>query len=217
MAKILTTDQYSIFVTGISAFLRAQGHDVVTCECSAPKILAEIQEENPDIFLFGASMRGNHSLNLLKEVRESCRDVPIMLMTNTIFPEQSIALGGLRVNGLLLKEGDPNDILSCIDTILAGDIYVDHLITHQVYLHSIDSTKNFSLLNSALTQREWEIVELACNGMRNRAIALRCGVSEGTVKVHLRNVFQKLGIRSRSELIVAKIGMAPGSQEMRCP
>jgi two-component system nitrate/nitrite response regulator NarP len=73
--------------------------------------------------------------------------------------------------------------------------------------YSIEKPTGSVRSDDLLTKRELEIVDLVCLGLRNRQIADRCDLTEGTVKIHLNSVYRKLGVASRAELIVNREGM----------
>ena len=102
----------------------------------------------------------------------------------------------------MLKDSDPNELLSCISQVLGGNKSIAPFVMEQALVHSIAAPANDMSMLAALTEREYEIAGLIRAGLRNREIATRCGLTEGTVKVHLHSIFQKLGIKSRSELII---------------
>ena len=102
----------------------------------------------------------------------------------------------------MLKTSDPALLLECMDHVLGGKNWVDPEI--------VDRTKAAKQRHSSLpplTPRERELVELVRQGLRNRDIAARLGVTEGTVKVYLHSIFDKVGVASRTELAIRASGL----------
>ena len=108
----------------------------------------------------------------------------------------------LGVTGLVLKESSPETLLKCVRRVNRGEQWIDRdTVTHafQAIVGREAATREVS---QTLTPREIEIVKMMAEGLRNRAIGDRLGISEGTVKVHLHNVYEKLGLDGRLELML---------------
>ena len=105
------------------------------------------------------------------------------------------------------KDSDPDRIVEAMGVVLGGGKWFESDVTEVALRHSIDRPTRTVRSDDLLTKRELEIVDLVCMGLRNRDIAQRCNLAEGTVKIHLNSIFRKLGVASRSELIVHRGGM----------
>ncbi|HWV12382.1 MAG TPA: response regulator transcription factor [Sphingobium sp.] len=207
MAQIAIVDDHPIFLDGMAQFLSSHGHDVIFCARSVNEAIARLQADQPDLLILDVSMKDGGGLAILSAIRESGSSVPVIFMTVHIRPDQTLEAIKLGVDGVVLKDSDPKELLSCIDEVLDGNKSISPTVMEQALVHSISapSSENSSL--AALTERELEIAGLIRAGLRNREIAARCGLTEGTVKVHLHSIFQKLGIKSRSELIIMMLSM----------
>ncbi len=202
MAQIAIVDDHPIFLDGMAQFLSSHGHDVVFCARSVEEALTRIHAQVPDLLILDVSMKDGGGLAILSAIRNSGSTVPVIFMTVHIRPEQTLEAIKLGVDGVVLKDSDPNELLSCISQVLSGNKSIAPFVMEQALVHSIAAPANDISVLSALTEREYEIAGLIRAGLRNREIAARCGLTEGTVKVHLHSIFQKLGIRSRSELVI---------------
>ena len=152
-------------------------------------------------------MKDGGGLAILSAIRESGSTVPVIFMTVHIRPDQTLEAIKLGVDGVVLKDSDPKELLTCITEVLDGNKSISPTVMEQALVHSISAPSNENNSLAALTDRELEIAGLIRAGLRNREIAARCGLTEGTVKVHLHSIFQKLGIKSRSELIIMMLSM----------
>jgi two-component system nitrate/nitrite response regulator NarP len=123
------------------------------------------------------------------------------------FSRATIEAMRLGVKGIALKDSDPEVIINGMNTILAGGKWFERGVTEPALQYSVDKPSRGIRSDDLLTKREMEIVELVCLGLRNRQIADRCSLTEGTVKIHLNSVYRKLGVASRAELIVKREGM----------
>jgi two-component system nitrate/nitrite response regulator NarP len=202
MAQIAIVDDHPIFLDGMAQFLSSHGHDVVFCARSVDEAISRLQAERPDLLILDVSMKDGGGLAILSAIRSSGSTVPVIFMTVHIRPDQTLEAIKLGVDGVVLKDSDPNELLTCIGQVLSGNKSIAPFVMEQALVHSISAPANDSNALSTLTDRELEIAGLIRAGLRNREIAGRCGLTEGTVKVHLHSIFQKLGIKSRSELII---------------
>ncbi|WP_340264339.1 response regulator [Sphingobium mellinum] len=202
MAQIAIVDDHPIFLDGMVQFLGSHGHDVIFCARSVDEAISRFQTDQPDLVILDVSMKDGGGLAVLSAIRNSGNTVPVIFMTVHIRPEQTLEAIKLGIDGVVLKDSDPNELLTCIGQVLSGNKSIAPFVMEQALVHSISAPANDANMLSALTERELEIAGLIRAGLRNREIAARCGLTEGTVKVHLHSIFQKLGIKSRSELII---------------
>lgn len=202
MAQIAIVDDHPIFLDGMAQFLSSHGHSVIFCARSVEEALTRLQSGEPDLLILDVSMKSGGGLAVLSAIRNSGSTIPVIFMTVHIRPEQTLEAIKLGVDGVVLKDSDPNDLLICIDQVLKGSKSIAPVVMEQALVHSISAPANETNVLAALTERELEIAGLIRAGLRNREIAARCGLTEGTVKVHLHSIFQKLNIKSRSELII---------------
>jgi two-component system nitrate/nitrite response regulator NarP len=205
MANLLIVDDHPLFLDGLQQFLEASGHHILCCARSVTDALYKLQTETPDVLILDLSMKDGGGLSILSAIREQSNAVPVIFLTVSIRPEQTMEALRLGVNGIVLKESDPEELLTCIKTVLAGENRIDPGIMEQALLHSVVA-KNRVASEDVLTEREKQIASLIRAGLRNKVIAEKCGLTEGTVKVHLHSIFQKLGVKSRAELIVSTMG-----------
>ncbi|MCJ8158055.1 response regulator transcription factor [Sphingomonas sp. LaA6.9] len=203
MARLLIADDHPIFLEGLHQFLSSNEHAVICCARSAHDAIYMMQTERPDVLILDVTMEDGGGLAILRAVREAGNTVPVIFLTVGIEPEKTVEALRLGVNGIVLKGSDPVELLTCIECVMRGENHIDAKVTEKALLHSVISGGKTLGRGNTLTEREREIMKLIKTGLRNRDIALRCGLTEGTVKVHIHSIFQKLGVRSRAELIVS--------------
>lgn len=205
MANLLIVDDHPLFLDGLQQFLETNEHRIICCARSVKDALYKLQTENPEVLILDLSMKDGGGLKILSAIREMGNNVPAIFLTVSIKPEETIEAMRLGVNGIVLKESDPEELLTTIAAVLKGDNRIDPAIMEKALLHSVVA-KNKTASQEVLTEREREIASLIRAGLRNKVIAEKCGLTEGTVKVHLHSIFQKLGVKSRAELIVSTLG-----------
>ncbi|WP_397592230.1 response regulator [Sphingorhabdus sp.] len=207
MTNILVVDDHPFFLHGFSQHL-ANGYDfTVETALSVDEAIAKLDTVRPDLAMLDVSMQGGGGLRVLRHMRLHYPDIPAMFLTVHVEPEQTIEAMRLGIKGIALKDSDPEVIINGMKTILAGGKWFEQSVTEPALQYSVDKPSRTVRSDDLLTKREMEIVDLVCLGLRNRQIADRCALTEGTVKIHLNSVYRKLGVASRAELIVKREGM----------
>jgi DNA-binding NarL/FixJ family response regulator len=158
----------------------------------------------PDILLLDVEMPTTGGLELLGKIRGKSPKTKICLLADCF--EEDIIIGALQrgAQGYLLKTAAPTELIKAIHTTHAGELWAPRKLLTQV-LENLRRTVNElqgtpSQIQETLTDREQEVVTWAVQGLTNKEIAARLGVSETTVKTHLQNIFRKLKVRRRVQL-----------------
>ena len=202
MTRVLLADDHPMIASALEMLLRGTDYHLVGRARSGKEALAQIDEVNPDLVLLDVNMPDGTGIDVLRKLRRNGEKRPIVLLTAGLDDPQLIAADDLEPNGVVLKTSDPALLLECMDQVLNGKTWVDPEI--------VDRTKAAKQRVSSLpplTPRERELVELVRQGLRNRDIAPRLGVTEGTVKVYLHSIFDKVGVGSRTELAIRASGL----------
>jgi two-component system, NarL family, nitrate/nitrite response regulator NarL len=207
MPKVLIVDDHPFFLHGFGQYLETAGDFSISTALSVDEAINNIDNERPDLAMLDVTMHNGGGLRVLRHLRQHHPSVPAMFLTVHIDPEQTIEAMRLGVRGIALKDSDPDTIVEAIGVVLDGGKWFESGVTEVALRHSIDQPARTVRSDDLLTRRELEIVDLVCLGLRNRDIAQRCDLAEGTVKIHLNSIFRKLGVASRSELIVHRGGM----------
>ena len=207
MTSILVVDDHPFFLHGFSQYLEDSCDFTVDTALSVDEAISKLDAARPDLAMLDVTMNGGGGLRVLRHMRLHYPHIPTMFLTVHIDPEQTIEAMRLGVKGIALKDSDPEVIINGMNTILAGGKWFERSVTEPALQYSVDKPSRGIRSDDLLTKREMEIVELVCLGLRNRQIADRCTLTEGTVKIHLNSVYRKLGVASRAELIVKREGM----------
>jgi two-component system, NarL family, nitrate/nitrite response regulator NarL len=213
MRNILVVDDHPFFLHGFSQYLSGTEEFQVDTALSVDEAIAKIDAARPDLAMLDVTMHGGGGLRVLRHLRLHYPNVPAMFLTVHIDPEQTIEAMRLGIKGIALKESDPDIIIQGIKIVLGGGKWFESGVTEPALQYSIEKPSGSVRSDDLLTKREHEIVDLVCLGLRNRQIADRCNLTEGTVKIHLNSIFRKLGIASRAELIVNREGMRSNQKE----
>jgi two-component system, NarL family, nitrate/nitrite response regulator NarL len=207
MRNILVVDDHPFFLHGFSQYLGDTSEFEVETALSVDEAIAKIDASRPDLAMLDVTMHGGGGLRILRYLRLHYPNVPAMFLTVHIDPEQTIEAMRLGIRGIALKDSDPDVIIEGINIVLAGGKWFEAGVTEPALQYSIERPTGTIRSDDLLTKREHEVVDLVCLGLRNRQIADRCDLTEGTVKIHLNSIYRKLGVASRAELIVNREGM----------
>jgi two-component system, NarL family, nitrate/nitrite response regulator NarL len=208
--KIFIADDHPVFREGVRRLLETRPRfQVVGDSSDSSELLQRIAESKPDILLLDLSMPRVHGLEILKELSSSGSPVRTILLTAEIEKPQVVEALLLGASGLVLKDTTTQLLFKAIETVNAGQ----HWIGREKVSDIIETCREFAgrirldnrQQDFGLTSRELEIVQALSSGETNKDIARRLRISEQTVKHHLTNVFSKLGVSHRLELVLFAI------------
>lgn len=200
MRRILIAEDDPLTLEGIKLLLTASAHQVVGTVNNGSLLLEHLPALRPDLLLLDFDMPERTGLDVLRTLRERGDQRPIVLLTGSMSDKRVYEALQLGLNGLVVKAQAPRDLMICLDAVFAGRRWIDHDVLQRVMELSLDPDGAQTDMLAPLSKRERAIVGLLLQGLRNREIASELGIGEGTVKVHLHNVFDKLGVSSRMEL-----------------
>jgi len=199
MTKILLADDHPMIRTAIDVLLRDTRYELCGTAPNGSEALREIDRLKPDILLLDLEMPETGGMEVVRTLQARDKAPRIVILTAAIDDSSLMEARALRVRGLVLKNSDPAYLLECLDAVRLGKNWIDpELATRSAQLEEAFSGAS----RPALAPREREIIRFVRRGLRNREIAKELGVTEGTVKVYLHAVFEKLGVSSRTELAI---------------
>ena len=199
MSRILLADDHPMIRTALEALLRGTDFEIVATSATGEDALKDIARVEPDLLLLDLQMPGGTGMDVVRSLTSSGDKVRIIVLTAGIDDSSLLEAKSLGVRGLMLKSSDPAYLLDCLERVKSGGTWVDPEL--QARIEELSGTLAASPRPS-LAPRERQLIRFVSKGLRNREIAAELGVTEGTVKVYLHAVFEKLGVSSRTELAV---------------
>ena len=196
--RILLADDHPMIRTAIEALLRGTAFEIVGQAATGEEALQKVEQLDPDILLLDLQMPGGTGMDVLRRVRSDGQKLRVVLLTAAIDDASLIEARSLKVQGMVLKNSDPAYLLECLETVRAGRTWMDPELQGRVDRLA----ESFTGERVALAPRERQLIRYVRRGLRNREIAQELGVTEGTVKVYLHAVFEKLGVKNRTELAI---------------
>lgn len=197
MYSVILVDDHPLLLRGLQDLMSAAPEfEVIGASTNGAEAVSLICHLQPDIAVLDVAMPGTDGLEVLRATRNKRHTRYIFLTATISGPQISDALK-LGLSGILLKEHAPEELLNCMRKVADGGKWLP-----QELLSRASRTSDEAMLEklSLLTAREREITALICGGLSNRSIASRLGTSEGTIGIHLHNIFRKLDISNRTAL-----------------
>ncbi len=201
---LLAIDDHPLFRKGVADLIDMEDTiELVGEAASGQEGLRLAKELKPDFILLDINMKGMGGLETLKAIKESGVESRVLMLTVSDNEEDVITALRNGADGYLLKDMEPEDILSCLNKAAEGTIVINERLT-QLLAHSLRDDKQHGqrIGYADLTEREREILDLIAVGMSNKLIAQTLQITEGTVKVHVKHLLKKLGLHSRVEAAV---------------
>jgi DNA-binding NarL/FixJ family response regulator len=201
--RVVLADDHPIVLGGLAQLLSLEPDITIVARCTnGNEALAAIAREHPQVVIADLTMPGRSGIDLLREIRAMRSPARVILLTARIEHEQVLEALKLGVAGVVLKESAPLQILDSIRRVAAGGQWIDPVISSRTLDGVLRRQSGVRKAAAVLTAREIEVVRMVARGLRNKEIAEQLSITEGTVKAHLRAIFEKLGIDSRMKLIV---------------
>lgn len=202
MTRILIADDHPFILSGLEAVLRDTQYRIVATAVDGRAALEAVPAARPDIMILDVQMPELGGVDVLRTLRSRGDDRAVVLLTASLSDDRLLEALKLGVRGIVLKEGAQQLLIRCLDEIRNGGRWIDHgLLQRAVDLQMTGSAAPKAGL-AALTVRERAIAALIAKGRRNREIADELRITEGTVKVYLHGIYEKLNLTNRTELAV---------------
>ena len=206
--NILLIDDHALFRIGLRELLERRGITVLEalgdCEAGIEKVI----NSQPDVVVLDIRMPQMTGIEVLKALREREQKMPIAMLTTSRDEKDVIdALQG-GAQGYLLKDMEPDDLIRALNDIVNGQTVVAPELTMvlaKAVKGDIQETQSEDNVFAELTPREGEILCLLAEGQSNKIIAHNLGISDGTVKLHVKSILRKLSVRSRVEAAVIAV------------
>ena len=197
MSTVLIADDHSFLRAGLRAILRNSHYTLAGETANGTDTLDAVGKLAPDIVLLDVVMPAPDGIEVLEQLRARGDFRPVVLLTGDLDDHQLLRALRSEVNGIILKNGAEDHLLRCLDTVASGKKAISREILERALNASVQLQQSPF---AKLTPRERDIVDLVGRGLRNREVAERLHMTEGTIKVYLHSIYQKLGVSNRTEL-----------------
>lgn len=203
MIPILVADDHGFIRAGVEAVLRGTRFSVVAATASGEETLDAIKTHDPAIVLLDINMPGMNGVQALEALRDRGDKRPVILLTAEINDRQLLSVMRAGVEGIVSKDGAEDGLVEVLEKVHAGQKAIEPIFLQRAIDLSLRPDTQGPL--AKLNPRERKIAALVARGLRNRDIGSELGIGEGTVKVYLHTMYQKLGIDNRTELALLAV------------
>ena len=205
--RVLLIDDHALFRIGLQELLERRGIHVVGALGDCREGIEEAEKARPDVILLDMRMPDMNGVEVLKELRIRKLDMPIAMLTTS--EEENDVIDSLQngAQGYLLKDMEPDELITALHEIVEGKTVVAKELTG-ILAKAVQGEWEAAPAKGAftsLTPREREILCHLAAGQSNKVIARDLGISDGTVKLHVKSILRKLEVHSRVEAAVIAV------------
>ncbi len=201
--SVIIIDDHALFRRGVSQMISTDLEFVVIGEAaSGAEGLLLVEQMKPDLVLIDLNMKGMNGIETLSRIKEAKLESKCIVLT--VSDAEADLLEALRAgaDGYLLKDMEPEDLCDSLKKAMSGVTVLHESLTEILKNALISPSLSRSEEEVLLTEREREILECLANGLNNKTIARSLGISDTTVKVHIKHLLSKLKLTSRLEAAV---------------
>lgn len=197
--RLMLVDDHAMFRQGIvRLFEKEAPFKVVGQYATAAEALDQWHEARPTMILLDIDLGPERAVDFVLEIRKQGFKGKILVLTAGANPEEAVQLVRAGVAGILHKYHSAEELSKMIRRVASGEAFLENDYLPSLF-RSVDMTRPLSL--PALSERDRAVLRLVCQGFTNRQIGTQLKISESASKSSLRQLFEKLGVRTRSQLV----------------
>jgi two-component system invasion response regulator UvrY len=200
MLRILVADDHPVVRQGIMRIIEDTQDMVVTGEAeNGHDALKQIKEKEFDLILLDISMPGSDGLEVIREIKKSKPDIPVLILT--IHPEKYYGLRMLQAgaSGYLTKQNAPFELIEAIRKVAQGGMYISNSLAELLVISKRTGSGKPS--HETLSDREYQVMYMIAVGKKVKSIAEELSISVKTIHVHRRHIMEKMSLTSNADII----------------
>lgn len=207
--KVVLADDHPLFRDGVASLLAAWGHEVVGMAGDGDEAVALVERLSPDLVLMDVAMPGLTGLQATRRLAASRPRTAIVMLTASEDEDDLFVAVKSGARGYLLKNLEAGQLRTMIEAVGRGEAAISPATAARIIAEFARPAATPT--PDQLTERETAVLRLVVAGQRNKEIAAHLGISENTVKFHLRNILEKLHAESRTEVAARAVreGLVP--------
>jgi DNA-binding NarL/FixJ family response regulator len=201
--SLVVADDHQIVLEGLVQLFRLEPDFRVLARCTnADDTLAAVRRHRPDVLVLDVHMPGKDGLAVLREMTQDGLPSRVVLLTAALDEEGVADAVRQGVWGLVLKEMAPQTLVQCVREVHAGRRWLDNRSVVRALEKIARREAGEEEAAALVTPRELQIIRMIATGLRNKEIATQLSITEGTVKIHLHNIYEKLQVDGRLALLL---------------
>ena len=198
---LVLADDHPIILEGLEKlFLRDKDFKVLATCTNGADAIAAVRKHQPDVLVLDVRMPGGDGLSVLKRVHEEHLPTRVILLTASMNDDEVLQAMEQGVWGLVLKESAAVSLVDSVRKVSKGERALDQSLIVRALDRALERQSGIKEAAEILSRRETEIVKMVASGLRNKEIAAKLFIGEGTVKTHLHAIYRKLNVHGRVEL-----------------
>jgi two-component system response regulator DegU len=198
--RLILADDHRIILEGLEQlFRREKDFEVIGTATNGEDALDAVRTKKPDVLVLDINMPKGNGLWVLKSVHTEKLKTRVVLLTATLDDDEVLEAMQSGVSGLVLKEAAAVNLVDTVRRVQRGERALEPMLVSRA-LDRLSQREEAKKIVEVLSKRETEIVKMVASGLRNKEIALKLSIGEGTVKTHLHTIYEKLGVHGRVEL-----------------
>ncbi|HSL26202.1 MAG TPA: response regulator transcription factor [Acidimicrobiia bacterium] len=201
---VLVVDDAPLFQAGLSAALKEQGFEVVATAQDGLAAISEARRHRPKLVVLDVLMPGISGLEVVDKIIDASPETRVVLLTSSESEEDLLTAIKAGAAGYIVKDTSFPKLVSAMQDVIAGGAVVSPAMggkLFEIVAHLLRNRELAATRRPSLTGREVEILQWIAEGRTSRQIGEELFISENTVKNHVRNILDKLGMRSRHEAV----------------
>ncbi len=207
-SRILIVDDHPLLRHSIRSFLESQGDFEVVGEAgNGIDAIRLVGELHPDVVIMDIAMPGMNGLEATRQIRSSNPDVAILVLTVHTDEDWVLEIMRAGASGYLIKDVFGDQLVKAVRGVLAGEVVLSPPVAEQLVKQAGRAASRAVALKSGerLSARDLTMIRLAASGMSNKEISVEMGLSLFTIKTYFKQIYGKLGVRSRTEAVTVAL------------
>ncbi|WP_368905518.1 response regulator [Bacillus wiedmannii] len=204
--NVLIVDDHFVVREGLKLIIEtSDSFQIIGEAANGEEALSFIEKKKPDVILMDLNMPKMSGLETIEALNEKQNHTPIIILTT--YNEDELMLKGIELGakGYLLKDTDRENLFRTLEAAIRGEILLQPNIMEKIVKYKRKEVHAEKVAENNLTVKELFVLKAIARGYKNKEIAFDMGIAERTVKAYLTNIYNKLGVNSRSEAVAVSI------------
>ncbi|MBW3492605.1 response regulator [Bacillus mycoides] len=204
--NVLIVDDHFVVREGLKLIIEtSDSFQIIGEAANGEEALSFIEKKKPDVILMDLNMPKMSGLETIEALNKKQNHTPIIILTT--YNEDELMLKGIELGakGYLLKDTDRENLFRTLEAAIRGEILLQPNIMEKIVKYKRKEVHADKVAKNNLTVKELFVLKAIARGYKNKEIAFDMGIAERTVKAYLTNIYNKLGVNSRSEAVAVSI------------
>jgi DNA-binding NarL/FixJ family response regulator len=201
LIRLILADDHPIVLDGlVQLFSAEQDFRIVACATDGDEALQAIRKFEPDIVVLDLRMPRKDGLAVLREIKREALATRVVVLT-ALRGDETVEAIRLGACGIVSKDMAARLLVRCVRDVHAGRKWLEKGVATHAVESLLKREAGIRAIAETLTPREWEVARMVADGLHSKAVARKLAIGEGTAKLHLHHVYQKLNLEGRFALI----------------